>query len=66
MAVTKNRIRDLWYGSEIGEKKVKKLSARRRELHYMKRKRPQNNYNPVVDARGGFFFGCGLLPLSVE
>ena len=42
---------------------MEELSARRRELHYLNRKRLQNNYNLVVDARGGFFFGCGLLPL---
>ncbi|MDQ3969729.1 MAG: hypothetical protein M3275_15210, partial [Thermoproteota archaeon] len=40
-------------------RKVEELSARRRELHYyINRKRLQNNYSLVVDARGGFFFGC--------
>ncbi len=62
----KNRTRDLWYGLEIGERrKVEELSARRRELHFIKRKHPQNNCNIVVDARGGFLFGCELLPLSL-
>jgi hypothetical protein len=49
--------------SQKTRRKVDESSARRRELHCINRKRPQNNYNPVVNARGGF--GCELLPLSV-